>query len=140
MAEVGEGGDGDAEAVADGLVALAASDRVVALGAPWLGDEDEGAGPGRHADWLAGLEVVGELGRVSVGVCCLEVGEGAREAAAVVVGYEAADLEGERLLAGEGHEIGYVTGDSRGDCEVGAVRRLAIAIAAEQQANESADA
>ncbi|MFO1170615.1 MAG: DUF2628 domain-containing protein [Hyphomicrobiaceae bacterium] len=61
-------------------------------------------------------------------------------AAAVVVGYEAADLEGERLLAGEGHEIGYVTGDSRGDCEVGAVRRLATMIAAEQQANESADA
>lgn len=61
-------------------------------------------------------------------------------AAALLIGHEAATLEGERLLADAGREIGYVTGDSRGDCEAAAVRRLAIAISAEQQANESADA
>ena len=61
-------------------------------------------------------------------------------AAALVVGYEAADLEGERVLSRNGRAIGYVTGESRSDCEAGAVRRLASEIAAEQQANESADA
>lgn len=61
-------------------------------------------------------------------------------AAAVVVGCEAATLEGERVLSLDGHAIGYVTGGSFGDCEAGAIRRLATWIDAEQQGNESADA
>lgn len=61
-------------------------------------------------------------------------------ALALVVGMEASGLERDALLARDGRELGYVTGDRKSDCEAVALKRLASVIEAERQASESADA
>jgi hypothetical protein len=61
-------------------------------------------------------------------------------ALALIVGFEAATLERDRLARKEAREIGYVSGATAADCEQAAIARLATHIERERQSIGSVDA
>ena len=83
---------------------------------------------------------------VLIGAACLLFGLGVGSliwlwlAAALVVGFEAAGLERNRLDREDAREIGYVAAGSRADGEMAAVARLGKLIEQERQDGNAADA